>query len=168
MKLTQKYLKEILTYNQETGMFKWNISISSVKVGDKAGYTHSIGYVIITINKKQILAHRLAWLYMNGSYPSKYIDHINHIKTDNRWCNLREVTTAENNRNMPLSKRNKSGTIGVHFIKDRNRWRASIMINRKRIGLGNFTNKECAIKARKKASIKYGFHENHGNILGAL
>lgn len=41
-------------------------------------------------------ASRLAWLYMTGEWPKYEMDHINHVKDDNRWVNLRDVTPAEN------------------------------------------------------------------------
>jgi len=54
-----------------------------------------IGYIIIKINRKDYQAHRLAWLYEYGNFPKQTIDHINRIKTDNRICNLRDVSQSK-------------------------------------------------------------------------
>jgi len=55
--------------------------------------------VTIGANGSRHLAHRLAWLYMAGAWPSGVIDHMNGDPSDNRWSNLRDVTQAENNAN---------------------------------------------------------------------
>ncbi|QDP61702.1 MAG: hypothetical protein Unbinned4466contig1000_14 [Prokaryotic dsDNA virus sp.] len=84
------------------------------------------------------------------------------MRTDNRLCNLRKVTRVENSRNAAIGKNNKSGCTGVHLNKNNKNWVASIKVNGKGILIGSFKNKEEAIKARKEAERKYGFHPNHG------
>lgn len=106
----------------------------------------------------------LAWLYCFAEFPDGHLDHINHDRSDNRLDNLREVTYLENQRNRTRSKNNTSGTTGVYWSADRNRWRVSISINNKTKHLGSHINKEDAVAAREAANIKYGFHENHGKI----
>lgn len=80
--------------------------------------------------------------------PNQYVDHKNRNRYDNRKSNLRCCTYAENNRNRGLCATNKSGVIGVHFDKKRNKWTASITLNGKKIFIGRFENKEAAIQAR--------------------
>jgi hypothetical protein len=65
-----------------------------------------------------------------------------------------------------LRKNNKSGFNGVCFDKSKNKWKSSIHFNNKEIHLGRFYNLADAIKCRKQANIKYGFHENHGLNIG--
>ena len=93
------------------------------------------------------------------------VDHINHIRTDNRKCNLRVVDRSLNQRNLPLSKRNTSGVVGVWFNKDANKWVAEIRLNYKKISLGYFINKEDAIKARKEAEEKYFGEYSYDNSM---
>ncbi|MCK4792503.1 MAG: HNH endonuclease [Desulfobacteraceae bacterium] len=162
--LTQKELKEVLNYNLETGELVWRISRGTRKAGDIAGTLNALGYVVIRIKGKLYLAHRLAWFIEHGRWP-KEIDHINHGKADNRWVNLREITHQENMMNQPLRKSNTSGVCGVDWHKRDNKWRSKIMIDGKTLHLGYFTDKLDAITARKEAENKYGFHENHGEIL---
>lgn len=159
--LTQEQLKEILYYDPETGVFTWKIPRArKMKVGDVAGCVNSKGYIMIYYKMRCYISHRLAWLYMTGSYPD-VIDHVDGCKTNNKFRNLRNVTHIDNCRNMGIGKRNTSGIIGVYALND-GQWLASIGFDRANKYLGTFKLKEDAIKARKDAEIKYGFHENHG------
>ena len=160
--LTQTKLKEILYYDPETGLFTWLILAGKrVKIGDIAGSLCQ-GYLSIMIYGKSYKAHRLAFLYMTGSWPKEQIDHINHVRDDNRWINLREATNQENCKNQSRSKNNTSGVCGVIWHKQHKKWMAYIMTDSKQKHLGLFVDKLEAICARKSAEIKYVFHENHG------
>jgi len=133
--------------------------------GKDAGTITQYGYVQVRICSTSYLAHKLAFLYMNGGWPATQIDHINHNRADNSWSNLRDVTGFANHRNTSLSKSNSSGHVGVAWCQRRNRWRARISIIGKDISLGYFREKSEAISARESANIKYGFHANHGKVL---
>lgn len=163
MELTHQKLKEILNYNPETGIFNWKIKPSkNIAKGKITGTRTSNNYGYIRINRKMYSAHRLAWFYMTGHFPTYQIDHINHIRNDNRFQNLREVLHCENSRNIKMPCTNTSGTVGVHWSKDRNKWVASIKIQQKLIHLGIYKDKSLAIKARHHAERIYKFHKNHG------
>jgi len=160
--LNQEYLKEILHYDPETGIFTWRVKkVYFLKVNDIAGYLDQ-GYRKIRINSKGYRAHRLAFLYMNGEFPPDQVDHINHVKDDNRWCNLRMVTSSENQRNLKMSKTNTSGFVGVSWHKGSKKWRVELLIKGKKKCFGLFKDINEAAKMRQQANIKYGFHPNHG------
>ena len=162
--LTQQILKNILHYNSETGVFTWKLLdklVKTVKPGDIAGTYDSENYRIIRYKKKGYKSHRLAFLYMTGSIPNQ-VDHINHVTSDNRWCNLRPANAVINSKNKSLAKNNKSGCSGVYWRECDKRWISNIKVDYKQIYIGIFLNKKDAIKARKSAEIKYKFHENHG------
>ena len=122
--LTQERLKEVLNYDPETGVFVWVVKPSkSIKIGNVAGSDHTTGYRHIAINRKIIKSHRLAWLYMTGAFPPDQIDHINRIRNDNRFVNLRAVTRSENQHNSGKRKNNTAGYKGVSYRKDeKNGW----------------------------------------------
>ncbi len=162
--LTHKKLKSLLLYNPETGLFTWLINVRRVKVGDIAGYMDDDGYIRIAINHKRHRAHRLAFLYINGEFPKKHTDHINHIRDDNRWINLRDATDSENQKNASLRKDNISGIPGVTPHKQSGKWQSRVKLDGKLKHLGLFDDKFEAICSRKSADHKYGFHENHGRI----
>lgn len=154
--LTIEYLRSVLHYDQETGIFTWKVRTSNnVKVGDAAGCQNGEGYLLIRVCSRRYLAHRLAWLYMHGSWPKDQIDHINRIRTDNRIANLRDVTRKQNNQNRSTQSNNTSGHIGIYWHKRDSKWVASIMHNQKLIHLGYFTDIEDAIAARKAAEKLY-------------
>lgn len=160
--LTQEYLKQRLHYDHDTGVFTWVTSAVAAKAGDSAWHCAANGYVAIMINRKPYYAHRLAWLYMTGEWPTEQIDHINHVKSDNRFFNLREVTHSENQRNRTCQSNNTSGATGVSWEGSRNKWRARIRVNGKQVHVGRFDCFEAACDARKDAEAEYGFHPNHG------
>ncbi|WLW40698.1 H-N-H-endonuclease [Escherichia phage Bf23] len=122
---TLERLKELLNYDPDTGIFTNKISRGrGGKAGAVAGYLRKDGYITIKIDKVDYLAHRLAFLYMTGSIPD-LVDHINRIRSDNRWKNLRESTSQINNRNCTASS--KSGYLGVHWNKQLQKWQVQII-----------------------------------------
>lgn len=143
--ITQKALKNLLTYNKDTGEFRWKEKRRGVlNANQVAGSYNSYGYRQIVINRTNYLAHRLAWLYVYGEFPEDQIDHINRVKDDNSISNLRCVSNQENSRNKGLQSNNKSGHVGVSWSKNHNKWMA-------RIGIG----KEAASKLGLKTPHKY-------------
>lgn len=161
--LTQAQLKEILFYCPITGVFTWvkrnkhtRKSLSSV-----AGHKHPVtGYVSITIDRKFNSAHRLAWLYMTGSYPNNCIDHINSVKHDNSFENLRDVEHAVNHRNRKKHKNNTSGVSGVYF--DQGAWVVRFTHNKTSHYFGRYKDVEDAIKVRNQEIKNFDFHALHG------
>lgn len=117
--LTAERLRELLSYDPETGIFRRVATRRQVKSGDIAGSDDGKGYWRIRVNGEKHRAHRLAWLYVNGAWPIDQLDHINGDKLDNRICNLREATNSENQQNRSLPKSNTSGRLGVHFDKQK-------------------------------------------------
>lgn len=155
MVTTQSQLKEVLDYNPDTGIFKWLVKLNTrILIGQRAGNTSSCGYRKIKIGGKLYREHRLAFLFMTGSIP-KCIDHINRIKVDNRWINLREATYSQNRANTQLYTNCKSGIKGVSFHDKSGKWRAGITVNAKRIDLGYHETKEEAASAYLKGAISF-------------
>lgn len=149
--LTQEYLKKILHYNPDTGVFTRLVSVSvNTRKGDVAGTKGLHRYASIKIKNRSYAAHRLVWLYMHGRLPEHDIDHINHVKTDNRLCNLREATRAENGRNRAMSSQNTSGFKGVFMEKKTGMWTAACKMNGVLHCLGRFKRAEDASLAYQK------------------
>lgn len=137
---TAERLRELFHFDPETGIFTRRVSVSNVKAGDVAGFLRVDGYWYIRVDGTQYLAHRLAWLYVSGSWPVEHIDHINGDEADNRLVNLREVTHAQNmqNRNR-ASVISASGVLGVNWYPKYRKWVARIVTNGKRRHLGYFS-----------------------------
>ncbi len=177
--LTQAELKKSLHYCPDTGVFTWLkrnrsrfVTEGALKAwntshqGKIAGSFNYKGYRIIGLTVRsgkymRYRAHRLAWLYIHGEFPD-ITDHINGVRDDNRLVNLRNTTPRGNSRNAKIPCTNTSGILGVAWRVNKNKWLASIKVNRVVMGLGSFDNLFDAACARKSAEIKHGFHPNHG------
>lgn len=164
-------LREVLHYDAETGVFVWVANRHKTKIGTVAGTGHNYykdgvsyksGYIVIGVDGKLYLAHRLAWLYVYGVFPEFELDHINLVCSDNRWCNLRAATRIENMRNIGCSTRNKSGAKGVCRNKTGKRWRAHLKINGSNRHLGTFDTVAEAAKAVEVArKLEHGNFARH-------
>lgn len=164
MDLTQKILS-LFSYDPSTGIITNIVSRGRAKAGGEAGTKTPLGYRVITVGYKRILAHRLAFVFMTGSLPDGEVDHINGDGMDNRWENLRVVSRAENMRNVRRSKYNMSGISGVTWIHIRSKWGAQISVGNKTKKLAYTSDFFEACCARKSAENKFNFHENHGRTL---
>lgn len=138
--MNQKKLKSLLRYDPETGLFTWLVCLSNrAPVGKVVGDGKSVDdYVRVSIKGKRYLAHRLAVMYMIGRWPSKDVDHKNGRKNDNRWCNLRPASNAENHRNIGVRANNTSGVTGITWDESRNRWKVHIKAEGKLMNLGRY------------------------------
>jgi hypothetical protein len=144
--LTQEALKHILDYNPDTGLFVWkNPTGGRAKRNAIAGKTNSHGYRSIKINKKDYLAHRLAWFYVHGKWPANIIDHINGDKVDNRISNIRDTSLSVNNLNRKYAK---------GFSVVRKKFQAKMANGSKTIYLGSFDSADAAQLAYKTAKEK--------------
>lgn len=130
--LTQERLKQVVSYDPATGLFS-----RDAKAGES-------GYVRLSIDGSDYLAHRLAWLYMTGSWPKGQIDHKNGTRSDNRWDNLRDVTTRVNSQNQrkPMNTNVNTGLLGSYRNGDR--FMSKIKVNGRIVYLGTFDTPEQA------------------------
>jgi HNH endonuclease len=138
-------------------MDKWNArwadqeAFTAIK---KGGYRHG------AIRGVTYLAHRVIWKMQTGKWPEE-IDHIDGNSSNNAWSNLRSVSRRSNRRNSARQRQNQSGVTGVRRT-NRGGWQAFITVNYKMICLGSSQKFEEAVRMRKEAEIRYGFHPNHG------
>jgi len=154
--IDQETVKKLFHYDAESGMLIWRFGNGrNVKPWQEVKAKNGNGYYTAKIHGKSYLAHRLAWLYVHGSFPNKYIDHKNRIRNDNRLCNLRDVNTTDNAQNISLPSHNKSGYIGVSWIKSHNCWTVYVKVNKKNKWLGYYKNLDDAVAARKAGEKQY-------------
>lgn len=154
--LTQERLKGLLRYDPETGAFSYPPSRRKPN-GRPAGCARGNGYWFIRIAGRAYYAHRLAWLYMTGEWPSEFVDHINADKADNRWSNLRQASNAQNIQNRPFYG-NRAGLKGAHFVEREGVYASSIRVNGKLKYLGRFITAQAA-NAAYEAAAKHHFGE---------
>lgn len=173
--LTQEYVRSLFEYDPETGVLTWkerprehfssdriwngtNTRCAGRPTGRRA---NSDGYLDVCIDGVLYKAHRIIWLWCNGTMPNE-VDHDNGVRSDNRIDNLRDSSRAGNMKNKGMRKDNRSGVTGVGWHAKDRRWVAHIKVDGKFRRLGGFVEKDDAIAARLKAEKELGFHEHHG------
>lgn len=138
-------------YDPETG--EW----TRVKTGEPIGAIDVSGYCYFYVRGIRVWAHRAAWLYVTGVWPSDEIDHRDRDRSNNRWDNLREATRQQNSANFPVMANNKIGLKGVSLCKATGRYRADITVSQKKFNLGRYDTPEAAHEAyRQAASNAFG------------
>ncbi len=151
--LSAEFVRASLHYDPETGVFTRRLAAGNKPAGSVSGTRLTRGYLGLGIGGFKVNAHRLAFLYMTGEWPKGVVDHINGITSDNRWCNLRDVSLSQNSENQRRAKaRSASGYLGVSLLKGRPR--AAIRVNKKLIHLGTFDTPEAAHQAYVEAKRK--------------
>lgn len=141
-----------------TGEFSWlRESRRGIRADGSVGTVNGQGYKQINYKGKIYLLHRLVWLFANGEWPAKNLDHINGTRSDNRIENLRLATYQDNARNQKLHSRNTSGFSGVSQ-DSRGLWDCRIGSTR----LGFYPCRTAAVVRRKQEEVKLGYSQRHG------
>ena len=155
MSLTQTRLKELLDYDPSTGVFTWrersdvgqgwNTRFAGTRAGSASGR-----YRQIRVLKKKYYEHRIAWLWVAGSWPNE-IDHVDCNGLNNRWGNLRTCTPRENRAN----SRPGNTALGLKGVaRDGNKYAARIGDGGITAYLGSFETKEEAHAAYRAKAVE--------------
>lgn len=165
LELRYEEVAKLFTYDREAGVLYWRkrtrYTIRHKYVA--GGSQGKAGYRQVHIRGKKYKEHRIIMMLCFGHIPENAeVDHINHVRDDNRLVNLRFVTESENRRNQSVHSNNATGVTGVYFIKSQNKFMAQIQVNRQVHYLGCYNTLEEAAAARAEANLKFNFHANHG------
>jgi HNH endonuclease len=155
--LTAQRLREYLHYDHQTGAMTRLIKVGRRhKPGPITGCISEYGYLRVRVDKRLYLAHRLAWLWMTGEWPTVFIDHIDGNRLNNVWSNLREATNALNMQNVKGARADSQlGILGVSICKRNGTFKAQIGYEGKTHFLGRFKTSEEASAAYMEAKRKY-------------
>lgn len=147
--LTKERLDALLRYEPETGKFFWRVKRGPRSAGAEAGCIGVAGYIEIRVDGTLYYGHRLATLAVTGQHPSNVVDHINGVRADNRWRNLRQLDTARNNQNQREATRvSSTGALGVFKAQKKTKcYRVAVMLDRVQHHVGYFTDVETAKEA---------------------
>ena len=161
--LTQARLREVLDYNPDRGLFKWKAKLKHHKSGWFRGCLGGTGDLYIGVDMTNYKAHRLAYLYMEGSFPPEVIDHVDGDRANNKWCNLRACSQSQNACNSRIMSNNTSGYKGVSWRKERNTWQVRVSVKGEYKTFGCYKDFELACLIADQAREKYhGEFANHG------
>lgn len=166
---SQDELARLLRYDESTGNLFWlerpgSYRFNGARAGKLANHESQLGYMIVTINRKHWMAHRIIWKLIYGEEPPE-VDHISGRRNDNRLSNLRASDRQTNMRNLRTRKDNSSGHIGVNRTVD-GTWRAYINQDGRFKNLGHYKTFNEACQARVSAQSQLHFHQNHGRKSG--
>lgn len=148
-------VRELLSYDPETGTFRWKVDRGGMKAGDIAGGFGAAGYWMIGIDRCRMYGHILAWAYMTGQYSTGMLDHRDTDRTNNSWSNIRPASAQQNAWNSALKPTNTSGHKGVSRHSKNGKWCAHIRINGKSKYLGSFDNATDAGRAYEMAAKQH-------------
>lgn len=152
--LTAERLREVLSYDPDTGVFVWKISTSQLRAGAIASRKTNKGYIRIKIDRQTYAGHRLAWFYVHGRWPVGQPDHRNGIRDDNRIANLREATNADNCQNCAMSSINTSGCVGVSWDSREKVWVSRVTVKGKTLHRRRFASFDDAVADRRAAKAR--------------
>jgi len=174
--LTAEMARRLVRYEPETGKlfwlprpremfacdFSWKVFDTQFARGEAFTSDNGVGYRQGAILGRPYKAHRVAWLIQSGEWPTEHIDHINGVRDDNRWGNLRLAPGSVNQQNSRRRSNNTSGFTGVSWVTKERKWYAQIVVNGAHISLGLHKSFNAAVAAREAANRKYGFSARHG------
>jgi hypothetical protein len=149
--ITHARLLEIVHYDPLTGVFTWKANRRSGRVGERCGWIGAFGYWRLCLDNREYSAARVAWFYMTGSWPHEETDHINRVRSDDRFANLREATRSQNGANC---RGRREGLKGAYFHRTKKKWKAQIGICGKHFHIGYFDTEREAHEAFVNASRK--------------
>lgn len=157
-------LRAMLNYDPDSGVFTWKVNRRrKAMAGARAGYTSRDGYIYIKIFNRKYLAHRLAWLYVYGSFPKQMIDHWDRNPLNNSLINLRLATNTQNTINCKVHRDNKWGYKGVYFRRSSGRFLAQIGVSGRQVYIGSYsTPEEAGAAYLVKAREIYGDYATDG------
>lgn len=144
--LTAQRLREVLHYDPNSGVFARLVAYRNRYSGRSGvGGRQRSGHIRICVDGKKHFAHRLAWLFVNGDWPSGDLDHIDGDPANNRIANLRLVTHEANMQNFRRpTARSTTRLLGVSWCKINKKWKACISIGGRTKHLGLFDLPEAA------------------------
>lgn len=149
-------VREFIMYDCGSGLALWKKSPArNIKAHSPVGTIHR-GYLVVRFQGKSYPLHRLIWLLETGEDPGEFmVDHIDGDRLNNAFENLRLCSNAQNGMNRGATKANKLGVKGVCWDKKAGKYKAHIRIDGKKKHIGNYSDLQSAIDARRSFEIQF-------------
>lgn len=164
--VTPEQLRELLDYSPDDGRLFWRwrpIGLFPNERAQKVWNTRyagaeaftkedDLGYRRGCIFGADHFAHRVAWAWMTGEWPTTKLDHIDRAPSNNRFQNLRAVSDKQS----ALNRAGRSGTAsrfkGVHWFKPSRKWAARLRSDGRLVFCKYFDSEEDAARAYDAAA----------------
>ena len=177
------YINEAIAYEPEGGIFLWRPDRPAHHFDSEHDYDDyldnyagepvrmmksGLGYKSIYLMRGRYYAHVVTYVCMSGNYPPKgtHMDHKDRNPKNNRWSNLRPVSSSTNCRNRGVRKDNTTGYTGVSYAKNFDKYRAQVFADGKNQSLGYHDTIEEASAARQtwmaQNGAKHNYSQTHG------
>lgn len=160
--LTYERANECFSYDPATGVLTWKIDTGYKPLKGKpvGSFSHDRSgkkRLFIRIGRKNYSGPRVIWLLIHRRWPLGDVDHIDGDPRNNRISNLRECSRTQNMANKRMHKNNACGVKGVYWDTQAQRWKATVIKDRRKHHAGSFLDKHDAGRAYlKKAEELFG------------
>jgi hypothetical protein len=152
--ITREQILERLHVDTEKGEVYWLQNHHAWVIGREASHPFSkggkTGYHHVRWNGGWLKRAHIIFFIGHGRWPSKFTDHINGVRSDDRLCNLREATRFQNAWNQAPHSKKSPYPPGVRRSAY-GQFEARITHKRKCRSLGTFPTVEEAADAYIKA-----------------
>lgn len=142
--ISHQRVRDLLDYDEETGVFTWRQRVGNVAAGTRAGSILSCNRRQLEVDGISIKTSRLAWFYVTGEWPSRNLDHKDCNSLNDAFQNLRECSQTQNQGNRRRPSNNSSGYKGVHYCNTNKTYLARVRFKGKCFCLGSFDDPEKA------------------------
>lgn len=152
--LSQQQISDLFTIDFAAGKVLWknvakeHAQLNGTEAGALRGTTKP--YWVIKVQRRAYRRAQIILAAATGQWPAECVDHINGDSLDDRSCNLRHATIAQNAMNHKTRAKKAPEPMGVRRMAS-GKYQARIAVNKRQIVLGVFESSDAASIAYQSA-----------------